>query len=308
MASNIQWAASKELSLDGNKKPETITNDKGETTWTRTTQELRTAFQNYCNPRKNITFERHTRNQEQGETIDQNATELRKLASTCEFKDLRDGLIRDRMICGINNQTLRERLLRESDLTLEKALDICRASEHSKQQMKTISRTHNANIDALKRRTARNFANVTESPQAQANDQRTPCGNCDTYHKPRSCPAYGKQCASCSRLGHFAKFCRSTQRQQSRRSFYCTVSELFADNPGCETDIGGKSLDEHDRNLKLTLDRVKEIHMTLNKDKLKVRETELVYLGEKLTADGLKPDESQIQAIVKTLAYRTKLD
>ncbi|XP_044171849.1 uncharacterized protein LOC122956251 [Acropora millepora] len=269
MASNIPWAAPKELSLDGNVSenyrkfiehwslfekaelkdkseedkcsyflvcirekarevyhtfdlpPEPITNDKGETTWTRTIQELRTAFQNYCNPRKNITFERHKlkiRNQEQGETIDQYATELRKLASTCEFKDLRDGLIRDRVICGINNRTIRERLLRESDLTLEKALDICRASEHSKQQMKTISGTHNPNIDALKRRTGRNFANVTESPQVQANNRRTPCGNCGTYHKPRSCPAYSKQCANCSRLGHFAKFCRSTQRQQSRNS------------------------------------------------------------------------------------------
>ena len=48
--------------------------------------------------------------------------------------------------------------------------------------------------------------------------------------------------------------------------------------------------------------------MTLNNDKLKVRETELMYLGEKLTADGLKPDESKIQAIDKALAYRTKLD
>ena len=176
MASNIPWAAPKELSLDGNVSenyrkfiehwslfektelkdkseedkcsyflicigekarelyhtfdlpPETTTNEEGETTWTRTIQDLRTGFQNYCNPRKNITFERHkfnTRNQEQGETIDQYATELRKLASTCQFKDLRDGLIRDRMICGIDNQTIRERLLRESDLTLEKALNIC---------------------------------------------------------------------------------------------------------------------------------------------------------------------------------------
>ena len=155
MASNILWAAPKELSLDSNvsenyrkfmehwslfEKTERKEKYEGdwcsyfllcvgekarevyhtfdlppeETTWTRTSQELRRAFQNYCNPRKNITFERHKfniRNQEQGETIDQYATELRKLASTCEFKDLRDGLIRDRMICGINNQTIRERLL-----------------------------------------------------------------------------------------------------------------------------------------------------------------------------------------------------
>ena len=85
-----------------------------------------------------------------------------------------------------------------------------------------------------------------------------------------------------------------------------TVKELCAEIPGCKTDIErhssilvwGKTFDEHDRNLKLTLDRVKEIIMTLNKVKPKVRETGLLYLREKLTADGLKPDESKIQAIV----------
>lgn len=87
----------------------------------------------YCNLRKNITFERHkfnTRNQEQTKTKDQYATILRTLASTCEFNNLKDGLIGDRMICGINIQTLHDRFLRESDLTLEKTLDICRAAEH----------------------------------------------------------------------------------------------------------------------------------------------------------------------------------
>ena len=95
--------------------------------------------------------------------------------------------------------------------------------------------------------------------------------------------------------------------------FHRSVSELFGDVPGCETDIDdilvwGKTLDEHDRNLKLILDRVKEIHMTLNKEKLKVRETELVYLGEKLTADGLKPHESKIQAIVNFPRPQNKQD
>ena len=46
----------------------------------------------------------------------------------------------------------------------------------------------------------------------------------------------------------------------------------------------------------------------LNKDKLKVRETELVYLGEKLTADGLKPDKGKIQALVNYPRPQNKQD
>ena len=95
--------------------------------------------------------------------------------------------------------------------------------------------------------------------------------------------------------------------------FHRTVSELFADVPSCEKDIKdilvwGTSLEEHDHNLKLTLDRVKEINMTLNKDKLKIRETELIYLGEKLTAEGLKPDESKIEAIANYPCPQNKQD
>lgn len=124
----------------------------------------------------------------------------------------------DRIICGINNQTIRERLLRESDLTLDKTLDICRAAEHSKQQMKTMSETHIANIDVVQCKSTRNPTRPTDATRTQANYQRKPCGNCGSFHRPRSCPAYGKHCDNCSRLGHFAKCCRSTQRHETRHN------------------------------------------------------------------------------------------
>ena len=273
MASNIQWAAPKEISFDGNVSEnyrkfeehwnlfektelkgkneeercsylllcigekgreiyrtlnlpdETTTNDDGETIWNRTTKQIKTAFKTYCNPRKNLTFERHKfniRNQEQGETIDQYATVLRTLAASCEFKDLKDGLIRDRIVCGITNQSLRERLLREADLTLEKALNTCRASEHSKQQLKTISEAQNANVDFLQGRYTRSVTERHTPSQTRktSDSDRKPCGNCGNHHKPRSCPAYGKTCDNCSKIGHFAKCCRSSQQQRKQPGNY----------------------------------------------------------------------------------------
>ena len=88
-------------------------------------------FKNYCNPRKILTYERHvffTRNQNRNETIDQYVTDLRNKASTYDFGDLCDSLIKDRLICGVADEDVRERLLRDADLTLAKAIDICRAS------------------------------------------------------------------------------------------------------------------------------------------------------------------------------------
>ena len=45
-----------------------------------------------------------------------------------------------------------------------------------------------------------------------------PCKYCGGSHAPRQCPAYGKSCASCGKMGHFKKVCRSRKD--------CTVHEV----------------------------------------------------------------------------------
>ena len=41
------------------------------------------------------------------------------LADTCEFGSLKDGLIRDHLVCGIEDDSLRKKLLQEPKLTLD---------------------------------------------------------------------------------------------------------------------------------------------------------------------------------------------
>lgn len=53
-----------------------------------------------------------------------------------EFGLLPDSLVRDRIICGITDDQVRGRLLREADLTLEKASDTCHASKITTSQVK----------------------------------------------------------------------------------------------------------------------------------------------------------------------------
>lgn len=59
--------------------------------------------------------------QKQGETIESFISDLRIKA--CHFGELKDKLICDRIVCGINRKSLRNALLRDSDLTLTKATD-----------------------------------------------------------------------------------------------------------------------------------------------------------------------------------------
>ena len=88
---------------------------------------LFTKFGTYCKPKQNITVERYrfnTRVQEASKTIDQYVTELKLIAKNCGYGELEDQLIRDRIVCGIKSEKVKQRLLHAEDLTLDKAISL----------------------------------------------------------------------------------------------------------------------------------------------------------------------------------------
>jgi len=93
-------------------------------------------FKDYCELQKNIIYERfkfYNCVQKPEQTFDQFLTELKSLASSCEFVDL-DEMVRDRVVMGIGSSSMQVRLMRESNLTLKKATDLCRVTEIEKIQ------------------------------------------------------------------------------------------------------------------------------------------------------------------------------
>ena len=82
----------------------------------------------------------NSRNQEEQESIDAYVTVLRNLAKSCNFCDcMRDSLIRDRIVLGVNNNAIRKKLLQVRGLTLNQCIDTCRSNEATTSQMKAIS-------------------------------------------------------------------------------------------------------------------------------------------------------------------------
>ena len=73
--------------------------------------------------------------QHDGETVDGFVTSLKTLADTCEFGELKDSLIRDRIILGIRDTGLKQRLLRDPELTLDKAVTLIRAATTASEQV-----------------------------------------------------------------------------------------------------------------------------------------------------------------------------
>ena len=111
-------------------------------------------FKEYCHPRKTVSFEQYHFNrrvQEAGETYDQYCIALRKLGKGCEFATITtDQILWDRLVFSIQDAKARERLLRESDLTLKKTDEICHAAESMMSQMKVVDDGSSVIVSAIK--------------------------------------------------------------------------------------------------------------------------------------------------------------
>ena len=82
------------------------------------------------------------RDQFESENIECYYAELRKLARTCELKDLKDSLIKDRIIIGMIDNNLRQRFLQEVkgiENTSEEVVQPKHLKETSNNQMQKIN-------------------------------------------------------------------------------------------------------------------------------------------------------------------------
>lgn len=211
-------------------------------------------FHAYCNPRKNTVMERYSfweRSQKEGETIDQFVTALKNRAKNCEFGDQKDFMIRDRIIFGVREARLKERLLRDSaDPRLERVIELCRASEASSKQVKELSGT--VTVSAITNRpkthkykppskspthgqTSGGSINNNKQNYHHRNNKQPPtvfsCRNCGRTHGPRECPAYGQNCLKCHNQNHFAKMCRGGKQTQGQSKIHALEEDSNSSHP-----------------------------------------------------------------------------
>lgn len=150
-------------------------------------------------------------------TIEKYETELRQKSKDCEFSASENDMKRDKIVFSLYDQWLKERLLRESNLTLEKAIDLCRAAETTKAQIQAMTtRGQERATHAVNNIKGKDIQQWKQGPRQQAQsfnnkgkDQM--CRKCGKSHPPRPCPAFGVSCQKCGKLNHYAKMCESAQ-------------------------------------------------------------------------------------------------
>ena len=111
-------------------------------------------------------------------------------------------MLRDRLVCGINNEKMQWRLLAEPDLTLKKAEENALAMELASKHVvdiqptdATLSKVHQVNSAA--RNKGKNPASNTEY------------NRCGEKHEAFTCRFKDAQCFKCGKRGHLAKACRN---------------------------------------------------------------------------------------------------
>ena len=174
-------------------------------------------FRNYCLGKTNLTVVRYRFNsyRQMNESMDSYIAGLRARAANCEYGTLHDSLLRDRIICGVADDQLREKLLHTQELTLHLCITMCRLSEIRSTDVSTtndekIENEVNAIIRAGRNEKRGNPRNTwrQSTPNTTGGSE---CGWCG-YNHPRdrdSCPAKGKECNHCKKIGHFSKVCRT---------------------------------------------------------------------------------------------------
>lgn len=203
----------------------TLNIDEEKTTY----EEVKSAINNYFEVRRNVIVERvkfNKRVQQPGEPIDSFIQDLYRIADDCEYGVLKNELIRDRIIVGVLDDALSDKLQSNTKLTLDDAVKLSRQSEARKQSKDVVrgAQSSTDTVNFVKRSQHKpTFTSTTKQKTdlgkpPQSGPQCMWCGN--KKHDRKDCPARNVCCMKCGKRGHFQKVC------QSQTSHNSTVHEL----------------------------------------------------------------------------------
>jgi len=190
-------------------------------------------FDQHFVKKRNVIFERakfNSRRQRKGETVDSFITDLHCLAEHCAYGNLHEEMIRDRLVVGLLDSTLSEKMQLNPDLTLEKAVTMARQSEAVHKQQDIVRGTaqdssESLDLEALNSRKHSKRTNKSEKAagkkppshvkkqQPKDDNKCTRCGK-TPWHNRQQCPAKDAECHKCRKVGHYSALCYSSKMSE----------------------------------------------------------------------------------------------
>ena len=153
-------------------------------------------------------FSFRTAKQEEGESLDQFVTRLRKLGATCDFANL-SSEIKSQVIQNCRSSRLRTKGLSDLTMSLEGLIKPGNAMDRAVAYTKSMEGDTARLVNQL---VTRKF---TKQPSHSTNQPTETCGHCGRSYPHEggreSCPAFKQCCHNCGTVGHYAKLCRKPQ-------------------------------------------------------------------------------------------------
>ena len=119
-------------------------------------------------------------------------------------------MIRDRLVCGISNDAVRQRLLAKENSTLAACIKEWWTSETTASQVTEMRCVvpHRVKLEPADDET-RILRTTTAPPKRSGWARQTlECRYCNRRHEKGKCPAFGQVCRNCGKRNHFAAACR----------------------------------------------------------------------------------------------------
>jgi len=174
-------------------------------------------FNNYFGKRRNVIYDRarfNSRSQQEGESVEDFIYHVNALADHCGYGQLRDEMVRDRIVVGIRDAKLSQKLQMDAELSLEKATKLVRESETIKLQQTTVRPDNTTDVGTVSRKPFKRHGQQNKQLQkplrAPPTQPSATCFRCgQASHSRMQCPARDQVCHRCKKKGHFQKLCKS---------------------------------------------------------------------------------------------------
>ena len=163
------------------------------------------AFDTYFELRKNLIAERAKFNRlSQGsDSVDVFINKLHRQAEYCDYKALKQELIRDRLVVGVQDDELSEKLQAMPDLTLDVATLTVRQYEAAKQAQTIVRGNRSGEVDSIRRQTKyqsdkrqHSASMVAKSENNNSYSSSNECARCGSRprHSRSKYPAISNNC------------------------------------------------------------------------------------------------------------------
>ena len=151
-------------------------------------------------------------------------------AAECSYREI-DQQLKEQFIHGLNDKIMLDGVIRElrtkNNNEQTGSEDVLAWAKRTEVQLakaailNDITESHK--FDKIKM--AQKSKSSWDREMTHTTSHRWPCRYCGGIHMHRQCPAYGKMCTRCGKMGHFRKVCRSKRDQVVHEVEIETVQE-----------------------------------------------------------------------------------